>query len=177
MRWIPFWVWMQRSTCEWYHKVIPFMPYTFGVKINFVIMNKFQPIRKYPGTNIVTNFSKAWLNHAEIIQSDWLKIFPWLLSTNQIALLAYHNYAMFIFVLKMTNPAHFLYIFILFKHTLGFSGIRTRIVGVEGEPADHLTTTTPLLKICYWPPHSFLPVAVNVRRVEPRRQRSRFCVS
>ena len=25
---------------------------------------------------------------------------------------------------------------------MGFSGIRTRIVGVEGEYADHLTTTT-----------------------------------
>ena len=31
---------------------------------------------------------------------------------------------------------------ILQKKALGFSGIRTRIVGVEGEHADHLTTTT-----------------------------------
>ena len=48
---------------------------------------------------------------------------------------------------KWANPGLFLFIFVLFKHntiekTLGFSGIRTRIVGVEGEHADHLTTTT-----------------------------------
>ena len=41
----------------------------------------------------------------------------------------------------------FLFIFVPFKHkfsrkTLGFSGIRTRIVGIEGKHADHLTTTT-----------------------------------
>ena len=39
------------------------------------------------------------------------------------------------------------FIFVLFKHkftdkTLGFSLIRTRIVGVEGAHSDHLTTTT-----------------------------------
>ena len=44
-------------------------------------------------------------------------------------------------------PASFLFIFVLFKHnftdkTVGFSGIRTRIDGVEGEHTDHLTTTT-----------------------------------
>ena len=44
----------------------------------------------------------------------------------------------------------FLFIFVLFKHnlyrkTVGVSGIRTRIVGVEGEHADHLTTTTALI--------------------------------
>ena len=43
--------------------------------------------------------------------------------------------------------ASFLFIFVLFKHnlyrkTVGVSGIRTRIIGVEGEHADHLTTTT-----------------------------------
>ena len=47
------------------------------------------------------------------------------------------------------TPASFLFIFVLFKHnlyrkTVGVSGIRTRIVGVEGEHADHLTTTTAL---------------------------------
>ena len=31
-----------------------------------------------------------------------------------------------------------------YRKTLGFSGIRTRIVGVEGEHADHLTTTSAL---------------------------------
>ena len=30
------------------------------------------------------------------------------------------------------------------KKTVGVSGIRTRIVGVTGERADHLTTTTAL---------------------------------
>ena len=43
------------------------------------------------------------------------------------------------------TPASFLCIFVLFKlkfyiKTVGFSGIRTWIVGVEGEHADHLTT-------------------------------------
>ena len=40
-----------------------------------------------------------------------------------------------------------MFIFVLFKHhftekTVGFHGIRTRFVGVEGNHADHLTTTT-----------------------------------
>ena len=30
------------------------------------------------------------------------------------------------------------------EKTVGFSGIRTRIVGVEGQHSDHLTTTTAL---------------------------------
>ena len=56
-------------------------------------------------------------------------------------------------ILNWANPGFFLFIFVLFKHniiekTLGFSGIRTRIVGVEGEHADHLTTTTAQLNIC-----------------------------
>ena len=34
---------------------------------------------------------------------------------------------------------------ILQKKTVGFSGIRTRIVGVEGQQTDHMTTTTALL--------------------------------
>ena len=47
----------------------------------------------------------------------------------------------------MPTLAFFLFIIVLFKHkcyrkTLGFSWIRTRIVGIEGKHADHLTTTT-----------------------------------
>ena len=47
----------------------------------------------------------------------------------------------------MGQPGLFLFIFVLFKHkfyrkTVGFSGIRTGIVRLEGEHADHLTTTT-----------------------------------
>ena len=41
--------------------------------------------------------------------------------------------------LKWGNHGLFLFIF---KKTVGFSGIRTWIVGKEGEHADHLTTTT-----------------------------------
>ena len=33
---------------------------------------------------------------------------------------------------------------LLQKKTIGFSGIQTRIIGVEGEHADHLTTITAL---------------------------------
>ena len=45
------------------------------------------------------------------------------------------------------TPASFLFIFVLFQHnlyrkTVIVSGIRTLIVVVEGEHADHLTTTT-----------------------------------
>ena len=36
-----------------------------------------------------------------------------------------------------------------YRKTIGFSRIRTRIVGVEGEHADHLTTTTAPLKLLY----------------------------
>ena len=35
---------------------------------------------------------------------------------------------------------------VLKNKTVGFSGIRTGIAGVEGEHAVHLTTTTPLLR-------------------------------
>ena len=38
-------------------------------------------------------------------------------------------------------PASFLFIFVLFKHKV-YSWIWTQIVGIEGEHADHLTTTT-----------------------------------
>ena len=38
-------------------------------------------------------------------------------------------------------PASFLFIFVLFKHftekSVGFSGIGTRIIGVQGKHADH----------------------------------------
>ena len=62
------------------------------------------------------------------------------------------------FFLKWANPGLFLFIFVLFKHniiekTLGFSGIRTRIVGVEGEHADHLTTTTAQCLISFMIDH------------------------
>ena len=35
------------------------------------------------------------------------------------------------------------------KRTEGFSGIQTRIVGVEGEHADHLSTTTDPTYVCF----------------------------
>ena len=38
---------------------------------------------------------------------------------------------------------------ILQKKTVGFSGIRTQIVGVESEHADHLTTTTAPINILF----------------------------
>ena len=49
--------------------------------------------------------------------------------------------------LNEPSPATFLFIFVLFNHkfyrkNVGVSGNRTRIVGAEGEHADHLTTTT-----------------------------------
>ena len=49
--------------------------------------------------------------------------------------------------LKWAKPGLFFVYFVLFKHnitekTVDFSGIRTRIVGVEGKNADHFTTTT-----------------------------------
>ena len=34
---------------------------------------------------------------------------------------------------------------ILQKNTVGFGGIQIRIIGVEGEHADHMTTTTMVL--------------------------------
>ena len=51
------------------------------------------------------------------------------------------------YFLEWANPGLFLFICVLFKQkfnrkTVGVSGIRTRIIGVEGEKADHLTTTT-----------------------------------
>ena len=48
---------------------------------------------------------------------------------------------------RMGQPRPLLFICVLFKQkfnrkTVGVSGIRTWIIGVEGEKADHLTTTT-----------------------------------
>ena len=51
---------------------------------------------------------------------------------------------------KMGLPRPIFVLFSVFSHTnftvktVGVSGIRTRIVGVEGEYANHLTTTTAL---------------------------------
>ena len=47
----------------------------------------------------------------------------------------------------MRQSRPFLFIIVLFNHTftektVGFSGIQTRIVGVQGGHADHLTVTT-----------------------------------
>ena len=57
--------------------------------------------------------------------------------------------------LSVPNPASFLFIFVIFKHnitdkTVGFSGIQTRIIRVEGEHADHLTTTTAQVILKAW---------------------------
>ena len=54
--------------------------------------------------------------------------------------------------LKMGQPGLFFYFRsfqtqILQKKTVGFSGIRTRIVGLEGDHADHLTTTTAMRRV------------------------------
>ena len=62
-----------------------------------------------------------------------------------------------IFLKNGPTPASILFIFVLFKHkfnrkTIVVSGIRTRIVDrsrrVEGEHADHLTTTTAHFFLC-----------------------------
>ena len=52
-----------------------------------------------------------------------------------------------VFYKKLANPGLFVVYFRSFqtqyyRKTVGFSGIRTQIVGVEGEHTDHLTTTT-----------------------------------
>ena len=52
-------------------------------------------------------------------------------------------------VKNWAHPGLFLFIYIIFKHkfyrkTVGVSGIRIWIVRIEGEHADHLTTTTAL---------------------------------
>ena len=54
------------------------------------------------------------------------------------------------------SQQRFLFIFVLFKLTfyrknVGFSGIRTWIIRVEGEHADHLTTTTTRFKTVFVP--------------------------
>ena len=53
---------------------------------------------------------------------------------------------------KWANPGLFLFIFgfsttNFTEKTVGFSGTRTRIVGLEGEHVDHLTPTTA--KFCF----------------------------
>ena len=53
----------------------------------------------------------------------------------------------YLFLVKQLNPGLFLFIFVLFNHkfyrkTVDVSVIGTRIIGVEGEHADDLTTTT-----------------------------------
>ena len=55
---------------------------------------------------------------------------------------------------KVGQPGLFFICFRFFKHnisekTVGFSGIGTWIVGVEGEHADHLTTTTARVGFFY----------------------------
>ena len=48
----------------------------------------------------------------------------------------------------MGQPWPLFYLFLFFSNTnftektVDVSGIQTRIIGLEGEPADHLTTTT-----------------------------------
>ena len=54
-------------------------------------------------------------------------------------------------LVQKSNPGLFLFIFVHYKHkfcrkTVGFSGIRTWVVEVQGEHADHLTTTTALVQ-------------------------------
>ena len=56
-----------------------------------------------------------------------------------------------LFFKKWANPGFLLFIFELIKQkiyrkTIGFSEIRTQIVGVEGVNTDHLTTTTQVIK-------------------------------
>ena len=57
----------------------------------------------------------------------------------------FHIY-IYIFFKKRANPGLFLFILVfsitIYRKIVDLSGIRTRIVGVEGEHADHLTTTT-----------------------------------
>ena len=47
-------------------------------------------------------------------------------------------------LIKWAILGPFLFIFILFQQTVDYSWIRTRIVRVEGQHADHLTTTTAI---------------------------------
>ena len=53
---------------------------------------------------------------------------------------------------KWVNPSLLLFIFVLFKQTVVFSGIQTEIIGIQGVHADHLTTTTAQFdpSLCLW---------------------------
>ena len=59
-----------------------------------------------------------------------------------------------VFLKKMGQPQHLFCFFLFFSNTkfsvktVDFSGIRTRIVGLEGEHAGHLTTTTAREREC-----------------------------
>ena len=62
------------------------------------------------------------------------------------------NNELFFRFLKMGRPRPFCCIFNIYKQkftekTVVFSRIQTQIVGVEGERADHLTTTTAQIKV------------------------------
>ena len=90
------------------------------------------------------NFGDSNSNPGETIQNmeDWSRL-EWL----NLRLLKKKSVAMH--KLSFLNgPTQTFFYFLLFKHkflqkkTVGFSGIRTRIVRVEGEHSDHLTTTT-----------------------------------
>ena len=75
-------------------------------------------------------------------QSDCLRLFIRMISHQFFSFVRFQSFISFF---KMT-PASFLF-FIIFKHeiyrkTVGVSGTQTRIVGVEGEHTDHLTTIT-----------------------------------
>ena len=58
-------------------------------------------------------------------------------------------------LLKWANDGLFFSLFLFFANTnvteraVDVSGIRTRIVGIEGKHADHLTTTTAHVKWCF----------------------------
>ena len=71
------------------------------------------------------------------------------------------------FLKKWAITDLFLFIFVLFKHkflqkkTVDFSGIRTRIVGVECKHADHLTTTAAMcfnFLVCFSVPKLWQPM-------------------
>ena len=55
---------------------------------------------------------------------------------------------MTLYFFKLGQPRPLFCLFLFFSNSnftvksIGFSGIRTRIISVEGEHADHLTTTT-----------------------------------
>ena len=73
---------------------------------------------------------------------------------------------------KWGNPSLFLFIFVLFKYkfyrkSVDFSGIWTRIVGVEGEHDDHRPGPYSM-SVCYWSlqSNSFL-VICSVTRKSP----------